>query len=57
MNMELREYNHSPMIPMYRTFVDDIFVRFIVIGENVLISFIKKSRGPTLRPPCDIIDA
>ena len=56
MNMELSEYNHSPMIPMCRKFNDDIFDRFLVIGKNVLISFIKKCRGPTLRPPCDIID-
>ena len=28
----------------------------IVIMKNVVISFIKEYRGPTLRPPCDVID-
>ena len=43
------------MIPMHRKFVD-IFDRFLVIMKNVVISFIKEYRGPTLRPPCDVID-
>ena len=44
------------MIYMHRKFSDDIFTRFLVIMKNVVISFIKEYRGPTLRPPCDIID-
>ena len=44
------------MIPMHTKFNDDIFARFLVIMKNVVISFIKEYRGPTLRPPCDVID-
>ena len=40
---------------MHRKFFDDIFACFLVIMKNV-ISFIKEYRGPTLRPPCDVID-
>ena len=40
---------------MHRKFNDDIFARCLVM-KNVIISFIKESRGPTLRPPCDVID-
>ena len=40
---------------MHRKFCDDIFACFLVIMKNV-ISFIKEYRGPTLRPPCDVID-
>ena len=29
---------------------------FLVIMKNVVISFITEYRGPTLRPPCDVID-
>ena len=29
---------------------------FLVIMKNVVISFMKEYRGPTLRPPCDVID-
>ena len=29
---------------------------FLVVMKNVVISFIKEYRGPTLRPPCDVID-
>ena len=36
---------------MYRKFIGDIFVRFLVVMKNVLISFIKEYRAPTLRPP------
>ena len=43
------------MIHMHRKFDDDIFARFLVIMKNV-ISFVKEYRGPTLRPPCDVID-
>ena len=44
------------MIPMHRKFNDDIFVRFnSVIMENVIL-FIEEYRGPSLRPPCDVID-
>ena len=41
---------------MHRKFNDDIFARLQVIMKNVVISFIKEYRGPTLRPPCDAMD-
>ena len=41
---------------MHRKFNDDVFDRFLVIMKSVVISFIKEYRGPTLRPPCDVID-
>ena len=41
---------------MHRKFNDDIFARFLVVMNNVVISYIKEYRGPTLRPPCDVID-
>ena len=41
---------------MHKKFCDDIFACFLVIMKNVVISFIKEYRGPTFRPPCDIID-
>ena len=41
---------------MHRKFDDDIFVRCLVIMKNVVISYVKEYRGPTLRPPCDVID-
>ena len=41
---------------MHRKFNDDIFSRFLVYHESVVISFIKEYIGPTLRPPCDVID-
>ena len=41
---------------MHRKFNDDVFARCLVIMKNVIISFIKEYRGPTLRPPCDVID-
>ena len=44
------------MIPMHRKFSDDIFIRLLVIMKNYVISFTKEYRGPTLMPPCDIID-
>ena len=56
MNMNLYQYNHNLMTNIYSKFNDDIFVHFLVIMKNVLISFIKEYRGPTLRPQCDIID-
>ena len=56
MNMYLLKCSHNLMIPMHRKFNDDIFVRFLVIMKNVVISFIKEYWGPTLVPPCDVID-
>ena len=56
MNIYLHNCSHNLMIPMYRKFNDDIFDRCLVIMKNVVISFIKEYRGPTLRPPCDVID-
>ena len=44
------------MIPTHKKFNDDIFARFLVIMKNVVISFIKEYRGPTLRPPYDAND-
>ena len=41
---------------MHRKFNDDIFARCLVIMKNVVISYIKEYRGPTLRQPCDVID-
>ena len=43
------------MIPTHKKCNDDIFDHFLVITKNVVISFIKEYRGPTLRPPCDVI--
>ena len=40
---------------MHRKF-NDIFARCLVIMKSVVISYIKEYRGPTLRPPCDVID-
>ena len=48
--------SHNDMIHMHREFKDDIFAPFLVIMKNVVISFIKEYRWPTLRPPCDVID-
>ena len=41
---------------MHRKFNDDIFARCLVIMKNVVISYVKEYRRPTLRPPCDVID-
>ena len=56
MNMYLEKFSHNLMILTHRKFIDDIFARFPVITKNVVISFIKEYRGPTLRLPCDVID-
>ena len=56
MNMNSYTCSHNLMIHMHRKFNDDIFARCLVIMKNVIISFIKEYRGPTLRPPCDVID-
>ena len=40
---------------MHRKFEDDIFARCLVTMKNVM-SYIKEYSGPTLRPPCDVID-
>ena len=56
MNTYLYHCSHNLMIPMHRKFNGDIFARFLVIMKNVVVSFIKEYRGPTLRPPCDVID-
>ena len=55
MNMYSYNCSHNLMIHMHRKFNDDIFARCLVIMKNV-ISFIKEYWGPTLRPPCDVID-
>ena len=41
---------------MHRKFNYDIFARFLVIMENVVILYIKEYIGPTMTPPCDVID-
>ena len=56
MNIYLYNCSHNFMIPKHRKFNDDIFARFLIIMKNVVISLIKEYRGPTLRPPCDVID-
>ena len=56
MNIHLYNCSHNLMIHMHRNFNDDIFARFLVIMKNVVISYIKEYRGPTLRPPCNVID-
>ena len=56
MNIYLHNCIHNIMIHMHRKFNDDIFARFLVIMKNVVISYINEYRGPTLRPPCDVID-
>ena len=56
MNMYSYNCSHNLMIHMHRKFNDDIFARCLVIMKNVIISFIKEYRGPTLRPPYDVID-
>ena len=56
MNMYLYKYTHDLTIPMDRQVNHDIFARFLVIKKNVVVSFIKEYREPTLRPPCDVID-
>ena len=40
---------------MHRKF-NDIFASCLVTMKNVVISYMKEYRGPTLRPPCDVID-
>ena len=56
MHIHLYNCSHNLMIHMHRKFNDAIFARFSVIMKNVVISYIKEYRGPTLRPPCDVID-
>ena len=56
MNIYLYNCSHNLMILMHRKFNDGIFVCFLVIMKNTVVSFIKEYRGPALRPPCDVID-
>ena len=56
MHIPLYNCSHNLMIHMHRKFNDAIFARFSVIMKNVVISYIKEYRGPTLRPSCDVID-
>ena len=56
MNMYLYNCSHNLIIHMHSKFNDVIFAHCLVIMKNVIISFIKEYRGPTLRPPCDVID-
>ena len=55
MNIHLYNCSHNLIIHMRRKFNGAIFVRFLVIMKNVIL-YIKEYRGPTLRPPCDVID-
>ena len=41
---------------MHRKFNNDIFARCLVIMKMLLFHIKKEYRGPTLRPPCDVID-
>ena len=41
---------------MHGKFNDDICACCLVIMKNVVLSYIKEYRGPTLRPPCDVTD-
>ena len=54
MNTRLYKCSQNLLIPTHRKLNDDIFAGFLVIMKNV-ISFIKEYRGPTFRPPCDVI--
>ena len=56
--MNIYSYNcsHYLMIHMHRKFNNDIIARCLVIMKNVIISFIKEYRGPTLRPLGDVIN-
>ena len=55
-NIYLHNCSYNLMIHMQRKFNDDIFARCLVSMKNVVISYIKEYCGPTLRPPCDVID-
>ena len=55
-NISWYNCSYNLMIHMHRKFNDDIFARCLVIMKNVVISYIKECRGPTLMPPCDVID-
>ena len=55
MNTRLYKCNHNLLLPMHRTFNDDIFARFLVSIKNVVISFLKKYIGLTFKAPCDVI--
>ena len=55
-NIHLFNCSDNLMIHMHMKFNDDTFARFLVMMKNVVISYIKEYRGPTLRPPCDVID-
>ena len=56
MNTDLYKHSHNLITPIHSEFNVDILVCFLVIMKNVAIQFIKEDRGPTLRPPCDVID-
>ena len=51
----LYKCSHNLMIHMHRKFNDDILF-VLVIMKNIVISFTKEYRGPTLRPHCEVID-
>ena len=55
MNTHLYKCSHYFINPMHRKF-NDIFARFLVNTKSIVISFIKKYRGPPFRPSCDFID-
>ena len=54
-NIYLYNCSYNLMIHMHRKFNYDIFSRCLVM-QNVVMSYIKEYRVPTLRPPCDVID-
>ena len=51
MDADLYKGNDNLIILMHRKFNDDIFVRFLFIMKNYVISFVTEYRGSTLRPP------
>ena len=54
MNTRLHKCSHNLLVHMHRKFDYDIFACFSVIMKNVML-FIKDYRGPTFRPPCDVV--
>ena len=56
MKMYLYKCNHNLLTLSHRKFNDVILARLLVIMKNVVISFIKEYRAPTLRPPSFVID-
>ena len=56
MNIHLYKCSHNLLTLSHRKFNDDILARCLDIMKNVVISFMKEYRAPTLRPPSFVID-